>query len=154
MHFTDQQANAGKWIKMRNISYLPNKIAHPAHEPALINSFEHIEQSFHYWFGASGKRYLHTVYTLMECPCIPKANYILVRTGEDGSKSALRIGRTVEDASSLNLAHIRQKAAQLGANEIHIHVLSDTPKDRFIVEADLRAGLFGDLSAEGAKPAA
>ncbi|MGH1349392.1 MAG: hypothetical protein ACRBBN_01105 [Methyloligellaceae bacterium] len=133
---------------MRNVSFLPNRIAHPAHEPALINDFEHIEQSFHYWFGASGKRYLHTVYSLLECPCIPKANYILVKSHENGEKSALRIGRTVEDASSLNLAHIRQKAAQLGAGEIHIHVLSDSQQERFITETDLRAGLFSSLSAE------
>lgn len=148
MHFANQDANAGKWIKMRNISFLPNTVNQPVHAPALINRLEQIEQSFHYWFGSSGKRYLHTVYSLMECPIIPKANYILVRSEDDGNKAALRIGRTIENACSLNLAHLRQKAAQLGANEVHIHVLADTLKERLLTETDLQAGLFRSLSAE------
>ncbi|MCK9911347.1 hypothetical protein MXD81_19505, partial [Microbacteriaceae bacterium K1510] len=31
---------------------------------------------FHFWTGASGKRYVHSVYELVECPPLPAANYV------------------------------------------------------------------------------
>lgn len=94
--------------------------------------------SFHYWRGASGNRYLHMVYSLIGCPALPKANYILVRRHDDGSPAALTFGQTKDDAVSLNLAHLRHEGAKRGANEVHIHLLADTPEARDAVEADLR----------------
>lgn len=120
----------------------------PANEPALICSESNIRQIFHYWRGASGRRYLHSVYSLVACPVMPKANYILVYCDEFGERTPLRIGRTIAAASTLNLAHLRHKAAQLGANEVHIHLLAETAHDRKLAETDLRAGLFAQLSAE------
>ncbi|MEM7621062.1 MAG: hypothetical protein AAF228_11480 [Pseudomonadota bacterium] len=120
------------------------------YQASLLNQSGHIQQCFHYWKGASGKRYLHTVYSLLDCPSLPKCNYIMVHHHSDDIKQPLRIGRTVEDASSLNLAYLRQKAAQLGANEIHIHLLANTAGERFLHEMDLRAGLFLHLSANHA----
>ena len=133
---------------MRNMSTLHNKENQIIDEPALINSIAQIEQSFHYWYGASGKRYLHSVYSLTNCPIMPKANYIMVKREPSGALTALRVSKTVENSSSLNLAHLRHKAAQIGANEIHIHALADTQKERRLAEMDLRAGLFSHLSAE------
>ena len=100
---------------------------------------------FHYWDGLSGNRYLHSVYKLQECPELPKANYIMVRKLENGEAVPLFIGQTVADATSLNLAHIRQKAACLGANEIHIHVLTDSASERNEVERDLLKGQFARI---------
>lgn len=97
---------------------------------------------FHYWHGLTGQRYLHSVYSLPECPELAKANYILVYRLENGDAVPLFIGQTTADAGSLNLAGIRQKAARLGANEIHIHVLADTPGQRDDVERDLLKGQF------------
>src|SRR4029077_8353939 len=51
----------------------------PAAEPALVCSEAAFAQAFHYWRGASGRRYLHSVYSLIGCPALPRANYILVR---------------------------------------------------------------------------
>ena len=111
----------------------------PADEPALINRDGVIAQRFHYWRGQSGKRYLHTVYPLLECPEVPRANYILVRRDASGYCRPVRIGQTRELATSLNLARLRHEAASLGANEVHIHVLSDSSPDRDEVEQDLVA---------------
>ena len=130
------------------MSTQPENINNKRNEPALINSIAHIEQSFHYWYGASGKRYLHTVYSLTNCPIMPRANYIMVKRYPCGTAKALRISKTTEKSCSLNLAHLRQRAAQLGANEIHIHALTETQKDRNLVEMDLRAGLFSKMTAE------
>ena len=48
---------------------------------------------FHFWSGASGKRYVHTVYSLFDCPPIEDANYILVRRADSTTRTVLAIGR-------------------------------------------------------------
>jgi hypothetical protein len=111
----------------------------PADEPALVCAEEAFAQAFHYWRGASGRRYLHSVYTLVGCPALPQANYILVRRHTDGTREALAFGNTKDDAISVNLAHLRHAAAKCGANEIHVHLLAETAHDRALVEADLTA---------------
>jgi len=111
----------------------------PGEEPATISTTGEIGQSYHYWRGATGRRYLHTVFPLLDCPEIPKANYIIVARGSTDARQALEIGQTFDHAGSLNLAHLRQRAAQLGGCEIHIHVLAETPSGRNSVEADLRS---------------
>lgn len=115
----------------------------PANEPALVCREKLISQPYHYWRGASGARYLHSVYSLLECPALPKANYILVRRDEDGTRRPLQIGQTVEEADTLNLARLRQAGAQLGANEVHIHLLAETEEARAAVSADLSARQLG-----------
>jgi hypothetical protein len=109
----------------------------PADEPALVCAEAHFAQAFHYWRGASGRRYLHSVYTLIGCPGLPQANYILVRRHDDGTRTPLAFGQAKDDATSLNLAHLRHQGAKLGANEVHIHLLAETAEDRAAVEADL-----------------
>src|ERR1700693_1468439 len=109
----------------------------PADEPALVCSEAAFAQAFHYWRGASGRRYLHSVYTLIGCPALPRANYILVRRHDDGQRTALLlVGQTKDDAITLNLAHLRHEGAKLGANEVHIHLLAETVEERGHVEDD------------------
>jgi hypothetical protein len=100
------------------------------------------------WRGASGRDYLHSVYGLIECPPLPKATYILVRRGTNGEVTVLHISLGRHEAATLNLAKVRQRGAQLGANEVHLHLLSETESQRQLVVCDLRAGLLGTLGAE------
>ncbi|GFO82390.1 MAG: hypothetical protein A49_20170 [Methyloceanibacter sp.] len=123
----------------------------PADEPALVCAEAAFDQAFHYWRGASGRRYLHSVYSLVGCPALPQANFILVRRHEDGTRVALAFGNTKDDAMSLNLAHLRHEGAKIGANEVHIHLLADTARARRFVEADLTAAqLHQPASAKAA----
>jgi hypothetical protein len=122
----------------------------PADEPALVCSEAAFAQAFHYWRGASGRRYLHSVYTLIGCPALPRANYILVRHYEDGSRVALSFGQTKDDAVTLNLAHLRHEGAKIGANEVHIHLLAESADERLLVEADLAAAHTGRLAPANA----
>lgn len=115
----------------------------PADEPALVCSEGVVAQPFHYWRGASGNRYLHTVFPLVDCPLMPRVNYILVRREVDGTRLPLAIGQTTSVTDSLNLAHLRRAGARMGANEIHIHFLPETVRERAIVEADLAARQLG-----------
>ena len=122
----------------------------PADEPAIVCAEAGFAQAFHYWRGASGRRHLHSVYSLISCPALPTANYILVRRHEDGSRSPIAFGQTKDEAVSLNLAHLRHQGAKLGANEVHIHLLAETDADRAQVENDLVAAHCERVSANAA----
>jgi len=109
---------------------------------------------FHFWSGASGKRYVHSIYELVECPPMPAANYVLVRRNADGCPEALSIGRVTNAAPSLNLAEIRQRGAELGATEVHVHLLADNAKLGKLIEFDLRTGLIeADIKRFATRPA-
>jgi hypothetical protein len=110
----------------------------PERKLARVYSEIDLPHSFHYWRGASGKPYLHLVYSMIGCPAVPRANYVLVRRDDDGRRVALAFGQTKEDAVSLNRALLRHEGAKRGVNEVHIHLLADTPEARDAVEADLR----------------
>ncbi len=102
----------------------------------------------HFWRGASGQRHLHTVYSLIECPALPKVGYLLVRRESDGARNVVYIGCGDSDAPSLNLAKVRQTGAALGANEVHVNFLAADDESRRLNAYDLRAGQFGTLSSE------
>jgi hypothetical protein len=95
---------------------------------------------FHFWTGASGKRYVHTIYDLIDCPTLPPANYVLVRREPGARRQILSIGRVRNASPSLNLAEIRQRGAELGAHEVHVHLLAESPKVSRMVEFDLKTG--------------
>jgi hypothetical protein len=112
------------------VAELPQEAARTANETTR----------FHFWTGASGKRYVHSVYDLLDCPPLPAANYVLVRTRGNGRPQALSIGRVCHAAQTLNLAEIRQRAAELGADEVHVHMLAENAKVGKLIEFDLRTG--------------
>jgi len=99
-----------------------------------------IAERFHFWSGASGRRYVHTIYSLLECPPLPSGNYILVHRDAEGRRLVLAIGRVGNTAASLNLAEIRRRGAELGANEVHVHLLAPNAKQSRLIETDLRTG--------------
>jgi hypothetical protein len=97
---------------------------------------------FHFWTGASGKRYVHTVYSLFDCPTLEDANYILVRRSNRSTRDVLAIGRLSNNSPSENLAEIRQHSAALGADEVHVHLLACSNQEAEAVEADLITAQF------------
>lgn len=103
-----------------------------------------VSERFHFWVGASGQRYVHTVYSLIDCPAVPAANYLLVRRDASGVCHALSVGRVSEEAPSLNLARIRQLGASLGATEVHVHLLAGNARQGKLIEFDLKSGQLGE----------
>ncbi|WP_045835136.1 hypothetical protein [Hyphomicrobium sp. 99] len=97
---------------------------------------------FHFWTGASGKRYVHTVYSLFDCPTLEDANYILVRRSDRSRRTVLAIGRLSNRCPTQNLAEIRQHSAVLGADEVHVHLLASSSQEAEAVEADLITAQF------------
>jgi hypothetical protein len=110
-------------------------------------------ERLHAWSGASGRRYEHGVYSLLECPPLPQAVYLLVHRHDNGDLKVLYIAPALDDAPSLNLARIRQRGATLGANEVHAHLQATSAEACRTIACDLRAGLFGSLGAQPASPA-
>lgn len=108
------------------------------HEPRLV-------ERFHFWSGASRKRYVHTVYNVLECPELPDAVYLLVRCDASSRRTVLSVGRLGHGAPSLNLAELRQRSATVGANEVHVHLLATSDRDMKRVEFDLRAGQVAEV---------
>jgi hypothetical protein len=130
--------------------------AAPRLEPAAQRGVDGLSArppSEHAWCGASGRRYTHHVFGLIECPPLPPAGYVLVRRDEQGRRTPLRVGVATSNAPTLNLAEIRQRSAQAGANEVHVRLNAVSDDERRLVACDLRAGLFGTLAAAaGPKP--
>jgi hypothetical protein len=91
---------------------------------------------------------MHSVYSLIECPPLPKATYILIRRAQSGRRSVLHVGVGQSEAATLNLAGVRQRGAQLGANEVHVHFATASDEARTLVLCDLRAGQLGSLASE------
>lgn len=104
--------------------------------------------SLQFWRGASGRRYVHTIFDLITCPRLPACVYMLVRCDLEGRRHVLRIGTVSAEAWSLNLAEIRHRGAQLGASEVHAHLLAVDAAARSRIATDLQAGQFAELSAE------
>lgn len=114
-----------------------------ANEPALVCRDGQLDQSFHYWRGVSGQRYLHTVFPLIDCPLMARVNYILVYCDRNNVRRPLDVGRTTLASESLNLAHMRRRAALIGANEVHVHFMAETAAERERVEADVAERQLG-----------
>ena len=121
-------------------------------EPVDLGLPQDLPARLHFWGGASGTRYVHAVYSLIECPPLPRVLYLLVHRDSHGKREILHIASAENDAPTLNLARIRQRGAQLGANEVHVHFLAEDEAQRRLVTCDLRAGQFGELCAEPARP--
>jgi hypothetical protein len=126
----------------------PAHVERRAPAPVALGLAQELPARLHFWRGASGKRHVHTVYSLIECPPLPEAVYLLVRRNKDGRREVLHIACAQSEAPTLNLARVRQRGAQLGANEVHVHFLAETVPDRSLVTCDLQAGQFGELAAE------
>jgi hypothetical protein len=105
-------------------------------------------QEFRFWTGSSGQRYVHSVFSLIGCPELPPAVYALFHCDSNGKRTILRVARIEHDAPSLNLAEIRHRGAQLGANEVHVHFLASSERQRRLVELDLRSAHFSEPGSE------
>jgi hypothetical protein len=107
----------------------------PGNMPARVTLDRAIGREFHYWIGASGTRYLHTVFAPADCPALDEAVYVAVRRARDGRRRALSVGLFGPFGGGCEIA----AAARLGAGEIHVHLMADTPAARRAVLRDLAA---------------
>jgi hypothetical protein len=103
------------------------------------------EPRFWYWHGASGRRYIHSIYAPDALPPLPGAIYVAVRrTGS--MRTAIAVGRFSvfwdQGMSSENLSRWRQ----IGADEVHVHLLGRDEAATRAIAADLEEA-FSDQIA-------
>jgi len=91
----------------------------------------------HIWRGASGASYTHTTTSLLLCPELPEATYLLLHRDGAGALRVLRVGTLDSRTRSLNLARIRQVGATLGANEVHFRIERSSVAERARIAFDI-----------------
>ena len=121
----------------------------PQPRPALINDDPEFGDRFWYWYGASGCRYIHSVYPARHCPHLPGAVYISVYRLSESQFVPLAI----EVSNPLGQIANRFRAAA-GAGEVHVHLLAQCDEEVRRIRDDLKAGLFGDVKVSEMLPAA
>ena len=104
------------------------------------------------WRAASGRRLRHTVYSLIGCPAVKAATYLLVARAYDGSHRVLAVRRTRTGIPSLNLAAIRRTGARLGANEVHLYLAARSDIERARIVDDLLRSPTAAMRAAPSKP--
>jgi hypothetical protein len=95
---------------------------------------------FCYWRGASGRRYIHSIYAIDACPPLPGAIYIAVRR-VGGLRTALQVGRFSVFWDLAAEDPVASALASLGANEIDVHLLAEGEAGARAVLSDLQAAL-------------
>ncbi len=98
------------------------------------------------WRGASGAAYTYTVSSLLFCPELPEATYLLLHRDAGGVARVLRVGTLDSKARSLNLARVRQVGATLGANEVHFRIERSSVAERARIAFDIENGLAGNAT--------
>ncbi len=97
-------------------------------------------ERFWYWWGASGKRYIHSVYAADACPPLPGAIYVAVRRiGSLRTVIAINRFEPFWDGT-FSAPEIRD------ADEIHVHLLARDNVAANTVLDDLNAA-FGEISS-------
>ena len=94
-------------------------------------------ERFWYWRGASGRRYIHSIYRPELCPPVAGAVFVIVSLA-GGMRRAKRVGRFPSDAASANAAPWTELP---GEEEIHVHLLAREEEAAEEVLEDLRAAM-------------
>jgi hypothetical protein len=109
------------------------------------------EPRFWYWHGASGRRYIHSVYRPETCPPLPGAVFLAVKS-LGNLRTVLGAGRFAGlwdvNIPAGDTAHWES----LGANEIHVHLLSRDETEARVIAADLQAALKVGAAAPAGEP--
>jgi hypothetical protein len=91
---------------------------------------------FWYWTGASGRKYIHSVYGLDDCPPLPGAIYVAVNR-EGPLRIVMGIGRFTPfwdgPLGGRDLSSLRR----MGVDEIHVHLLAKSPEVSQAILEDL-----------------
>lgn len=107
------------------------------------------QDRFWFWTGASGRKYIHSVYRLDDCPPLPGAIYVAVRR-EGPLRIVMGVGHFMQFwDGTLSRDQERQLRAS-GIDEIHVHLMAKSPEASEAVLGDLLAALESDAPAYGA----
>jgi hypothetical protein len=96
-----------------------------------------MKDRFWYWQGTSGRKYIHSVYDIDSCPPLPGAVYVAVKRAGH-LRIAVSVGRF---APFWDRTMDSRKLEELGADEIHVHLLARSPEQAESIKLDLASAL-------------
>lgn len=99
-------------------------------------------ERFWYWRGASGRRYIHSIYCRDLCPPVSGAVFVIVSL-QGSSRRPVAVGRFPPESAGGVLA----AAARSGEEEIHVHLLARDDAAAEQILADLEAAMTGAPAA-------
>jgi len=102
-----------------------------------------LQDRFWYWHGASGRKYIHSVYEPDCCPPLPGAIYVAVRR-KGKLRIAMAVGRFTPFWDGAMMSSEAAHVARLGIDEIHVHLLAKSAAAAEDVLADLRDALHAE----------
>jgi hypothetical protein len=99
-----------------------------------------MKERFFYWQGASGRKYIHSVYDLDACPPLPGAVYVAVkRSGH--LRIAVAVGRFAPFWDKSLGRDDSGRLEALGVDEVHVHLLAHSPEGADEIRGDLASAL-------------
>jgi hypothetical protein len=101
-----------------------------------------LKDRFWYWHGASGKKYIHSIYPANCCPPLPGAIYVAVnRVG--ALRTAIAVGRVPSfQACAIGARSLQQDD---GVTEIHVHLLATDSSVADDILRDLQEAFDAEL---------
>jgi hypothetical protein len=109
----------------------------PESAPLSFLAGERLGARYRFWRGASGRRFMFTVYPSDACPAYDRAVLVGAAVEPDGARRIVFIADTgafpepVLDRARAALARIRPRV------ELHVHLLAESPAERLAVIDDL-----------------
>ncbi len=114
---------------------------------AALPSDPDFKDRFWYWTGASGRKYIHSVYGLDDCPPLPGAIYVAVRR-EGPLRIVMGIGRFTPfwdgPWGGRDLSALRRQ----GVDEIHVHLLAKSTEVAAAILEDLLQAYHHDEAVD------
>jgi hypothetical protein len=110
---------------------------------ATLASDPQFADRFWYWHGASGEKYIHSVYAPDQCPPLPGAVYVAVRR-QGGMRTALWVGRFQPFWDGTLASAEAQRLGDRGVDEIHVHLLAGNSVAAEDILADLRDAMLSE----------
>jgi hypothetical protein len=107
-----------------------------ANQPLAALADASFAQRFRHWRGASGRRYIFSVYDPLACPSYDNA--VLIGAARD-ENDEVRIVWVADTGAlpDIALARAKEETAVFGASEFHIHLLATTRAERLALIEDL-----------------
>jgi hypothetical protein len=95
------------------------------------------QDRFWYWSGASGRKYIHSVYRIEDCPPLPGAIYVAVKR-KGPLRIVVAVGRFQPFWDHAVGTREARRLTSLGVDELHVHLLGKTPAQMEAILADLQ----------------
>lgn len=101
------------------------------------------------WQGWSGLWYVASIYDLSKFECPAKGVFIVVRHDLSGQRTPLFVGSADDVSDELYNDHgdVLMRAIKAGANEVHVHLASESRIARTRIVEDIAAGWNLPVSA-------